>query len=108
MNVTRLIPVFSLTYIVAYQMFDYFNNPLIRYYPNLGRFSFGHIAAGKDTIGWYGWMAWALIVALVVTAIYAALPRTLTDRITWRWVWVVPICVAFFALYIVITGWWLS
>jgi hypothetical protein len=109
MSVTRLIPIFSLTFIVAYQIDDYFNFPLFKYYPDLARFSFGRIPSGHNAIGWYGWMAVALIVAIVVTAVYAIVPRTVTDKISWDKAAVfVPICIVLFALYIVVTGWWIT
>lgn len=108
MKTARLIPVFSLTFIVAYQIFDYFNVTLIRYYPDIGRFSFGRIPGAHNAIGWFGWMGWALVVALAVSGVYALLPRPLTDRVSWGWAWIVPIAVACFALYIVVVGWWLS
>lgn len=109
MNVPRLIPIFSLTFIVAYQIDDYFNAPLFKYYPDLARFSFGRIPSGHNAIGWYGWMAIALIVAVIVTGLYALIPQTVTDRISWDRAWIlVPICVVLFAFYIVVTGWWIS
>ena len=55
----------------------------------------------------YGLMV-ALIAAVIVTALYALIPRNVTEKISWSWSWVVPIGTAVFALYIVITGWWLK
>jgi hypothetical protein len=105
----RLIPVFSLTFMIGYQIDDWINQPLIKYYPNLGTFSWGwvKVPTGHNTIGWFGWIAWGLIAAVVVTALYALIPRSVTDKISWSWSWAVPILTACLALYIVITNWWL-
>ncbi len=105
----RLIPVFSIAFMLGYQIDDWLNLPLIRYYPNIGAWSWGwaRIPGGHNTIGWYGWIAWGLIAGVVVTALYALIPRSITEKITWSRFWVVPIGTAIFALYIVITGWWL-
>jgi hypothetical protein len=105
----RFIPIFSLAFMVGYQVDDYLNAPLIKYYPNLGRFSVGWVSVpgGHNTIGWFGWICWGLITAIVVTALYALIPRRATDKITWNWAWVVPVCMAIFAFYIVVTNWWL-
>lgn len=104
----RLIPVFSLSFMIGYQVDDYLNAPLIKYYPNLGVFAWAwtKVPNGHNTIGWYGWIAWGLIAAVVVTALYALIPRRLTERISWKWAWIVPIATAAFALYIVVTNWW--
>jgi hypothetical protein len=105
----RLIPVFSLVFMIGYQIDDWLSMPLFKYYPNLGTFSWGwvRIPNGHNAIGWFGWMAWGLIAATIVTALYALIPKSVTDRMSWGWSWIVPICTAIFALYIVITGWWL-
>jgi len=103
----RLIPVFSLTFVVAYQLFDFFQVPFVRYYPSIGRFSFVRLAVG-NAIQWYGWMINGLIVALIVTALFALVPRSVTARFTWDWSWIVPLATMGLALYVVITSWWLS
>src|ERR1700722_2257710 len=104
----RLIPVFSLAFMIGYQIDDWLNLPLIKYYPNLGTFSWGwvKVPAGHNTIGWFGWICWGLIAAVVVTALYALIPRRVTDRISWSWSWVIPIVTACFALYLVIARKW--
>jgi len=108
MNLTRLIPVFSLTFIAAYQVDDFLNAPLIRYYPDAARWSFGQIKGLHNTIGWFGWMLAGLLAAIVVTAIFALIPQRITERIRWNWVWIVPVMTVLFALYIVVVGWWIT
>src|ERR1700677_2003500 len=94
---------------IGYQGDSCIHQPLIKYYPNLRTFSWGwvKIPTGHNTIGWFGWIGWGLITAVIVTGLYALIPRSVTDKISWSWSWVVPILTACFALYIVITGWWL-
>src|SRR3984885_9459708 len=77
---------------LGYQIDDWINQPLIKYYPNIGTFSWGwvRVPAGHNTIGWYGWIAWGLIAAVVVTALYALIARSVTDRISWSWSLIVP------------------
>lgn len=107
-SVLRLIPVFSLSFMLGYQIDDYLNLPLIKYYPNLGVFSWGWIPVrgGHNTIGWFGWLLAGLVTAIVVTALYALLPRRWTDKMSWSWAWAVALATAAFALYIVATSWW--
>ena len=64
----RLIPIFSLAFMIGYQIDDYVNQPLIKYYPNIGAWSWGwvKVPTGHNTIGWFGWICWGLITALIV------------------------------------------
>jgi len=106
-NVSRLFPVFSMSFVFFYPLADWFNLALFKYYPTIGIFSFVKNKAG-NAIQWYGWMATALIFALIVSAIYAALPPRFSARRALDLAWIIPIGMLLFSVYIVYAGWWAS
>jgi hypothetical protein len=106
-NLSRLFPVFSIAFVLAYPLADWFSLALFRYYPTIGVFSFKKNPAG-NAIQWYGWMATALIVALIASAICAALPPRLAAGRALDYAWIVPAAMLLFSLYIVYAGWWAS
>ena len=107
MTAARSLPVFSIVFIVAYGVLSLTQRPLFWYYPFQGRLSF-HKLPLHNAMQWYGWLASALIIAIVVTAVFALIPPATTDRFSWNWAWIVPLAAVLVAFYIVITGWWLS
>jgi ABC-type Fe3+ transport system substrate-binding protein len=82
------VSLFSITFGVAYTLAFFFNLALFKYYPLVRQF---HIQdqpkqAGPP-ISWYGWLATATFVSLIVAA---AIPRNWADRISPRWAGLIP------------------
>jgi hypothetical protein len=106
-NVSRLFPVFSFAFVFAYPLTDWFNLALIKYYPTIGIWSFTKNKAG-NAMQWYGWLLSALIFAIVVSAIYAALPPRFSAARLLDYAWITPVVMILFSLYSVYMGWWVS
>ena len=89
MNGSRL-TIFSIMFGVIYMAAFYWDLALFRYYPEVRQF---HITR-NDNLGvvilWYGWIATS---ALASAAIAFAVPRTLADRLSPRWAWLIPTAV---------------
>jgi hypothetical protein len=71
-----------------------FSWPLFTYFPAINVWQWG-LVPGNDTIGppmwWYGWIASAAIVGLIVAALSLLLPARATEKPWALLVWVVPI-----------------
>ncbi len=75
MNRARVLPVFSIIFIIAYAVALYYNLPVFIYYPTVNEF---HFAAQPNLPGppmyYYGWLSTAALCAIVVSALAAVLP----------------------------------
>jgi hypothetical protein len=96
-----------MAFVFAYPLADWFNLALFKYYPTVNVWTFRKNPAGS-AMQWYGWLATALIFAIVVSAIYAVLPPRLSMQRLLDYAWVMPIAMFAFCLYIVYAGWWVS
>ncbi len=102
MNVTRVLPVFSIVLVVAYAVAMHFNLAPFTYYPSAGRFAVG---IGKPTpelgpaMYWYGWLSVALIVAVAVAVVGFAVPERLIQRAAVSGSWVIALAVITFFLW---------
>ena len=81
--------VFSLVFGLGYAYTVGWNVPLFRYYPAVERFSWVDLADKSlgPAMSWFGWMAWAFVIAIVAAAI---VPRKVADKIPG---WVFPVVV---------------
>ena len=82
--------VFSLVFGVVYAVVVAGNFPLFIYYPQVGRFTLTDLAdpsLGPEMF-YYGWIASAGIVALVLAAI---VPKNIAGRIPLSAFWLVPL-----------------
>ena len=109
-KVARAFPVFSIAFAVFYAWGISLNNTFLFYYPKIGRWNFGRLPRSPE-IGvasqWYGWTADAILGALIVAAIYLAIPPRLLPR-TWSgWSWVVPLAMWFVAINVIVHLYWL-
>ena len=85
MNWTRILPVFSIAYIVSYVPIMFWNWPVFTSVPRTTEFKWGYFApAGAQAPGmfYYGWLLTAAIVAGVVAAVALALPAKALERLT--------------------------
>jgi hypothetical protein len=90
--------VFTLVCGLTYAVAVYGNYPLFRYYPLVQRFSPRDLVDPSlgPAMSWYGWIAIAMMVAAVATAI---VPKRLGDRIPAAVFWIVPIIMLAAAWY---------
>jgi hypothetical protein len=82
--------IFSIMFGVFYMVSFYYDLALFRYYPEVSEF---HLLR-NDHLGvvilWYGWIVTS---ALASAAIAFAVPRNLAERLSPRWVWIIPTAV---------------
>ena len=82
--------IFSIMFGVFYFASFYYDLALFRYYPEPAQF---HLLR-NDTLGvvilWYGWIATS---ALASAAIAFAVPKSIADRLSPSWAWIIPTAV---------------
>ena len=98
-DVTRFIslPLLTLVAGLGYALAVFVNYPLFRYYPLVERFSL--IDIPDRTLGpamsWYGWIAIAIIPAIIVAVIGRLfIPARWLDKLA-RLIWVVPFVILY-------------
>lgn len=100
MNIARVLPIFSVAFIVIYAIALYFNIPLVTYYPTVNQF---HWTAQPNLPGpamyYYGWLANAAIGAVVIAAVAALIPAVQV-RLWSGWIWVVALAAIVMVVYV--------
>ncbi len=109
--IPRWLPVFSVTFAVAYATLYYFavrqNWALFTYHPALGTFGiFTTRAQGGPSMFWYGWIATAALGGAAIAALASALPARVTRRLWPGLSWAVPLC-AILAFAFLLRGYFL-
>ena len=82
--------VFSIAFGILYLLSFYYDLALFRYYPEVSQFHFVRDDRLGVVILWYGWIATS---ALASACIAFAVPRTIADRLSARWAWIIPTAV---------------
>jgi hypothetical protein len=101
MKLARLFPAFSTSFAVIYAFALYYNWALVTYHPAINQWDWGAVPPKSGpTMYWYGIIATTTIGALVVSAIAALLPESLTRRVWSGLTWLVPVAVLAFIAYI--------
>jgi hypothetical protein len=99
MSIVRILPVFSVAFIVVYAICLYFNIPLVTYYPTVGQW---HWTVQPGLPGppmyYYGWLANAAIGAIVISAVAALVPPV--QRLWTGWSWVAAVATIVMVVYI--------
>lgn len=99
MSIVRVLPVFSVAFIVVYAIALYFNIPLVTYYPTVGQW---HWTAQPNLPGppmyYYGWLANAAIGAVVISAIAMLVPPV--RRLWAGWSWIAAVAAITMVVYI--------
>jgi len=86
--------VFAATFAVAYFVCVYKNYALFTYHPAIYEWGLG-VQKPKDgpAMYWFGWLATSGIVAIIVAAVAAWLPESVTRRLWSGLSWAVPVAV---------------
>jgi hypothetical protein len=86
--------IFSMLFGVFYIAAFYYDLALFRYYPEARQFHWMRTDGIGVVILWYGWIVTA---ALASAAVAVAVPRSVAERLSPRWVWIVT------ALVVIVT-----
>ena len=111
MNAARAIPVFSTAFVILYAVGISLNNTFLFYYPKINTWHWGRIPRGTPGIGipsqWYGWTSEAIVGALIVSAVYLAIPVNAKLRGWPAWPLVVAFAAWIVALDVIAHNFWL-
>jgi hypothetical protein len=105
MKITRSIPVFATVFAVAYAVVYVVaieqNYALITYHPVVNEFGFlAEPVRVELAMYWYGWMATAGIVALLLGVTAGFIPESVTRQLWSGWSWVIPVAMMLVVSYI--------
>jgi hypothetical protein len=81
--------IFSLVFGVFYFVSFYYDLALFRYYPEVSQF---HVLR-NDRLGVVILYGWSATSSLASAAIAFAVPRSLAERLSPRWAWIIPTAV---------------
>ena len=82
--------VFSIAFGILYFVSSYYDLALFRYYPEVSEFHFLRNDRLGVVILWYGWIATSAIASACIAL---AAPRTIADRLSPGWAWIIPTAV---------------
>ena len=82
--------VFSIVFGILYVVSFYYDLALFRYYPEVSEFHFLRNDRLGVVILWYGWIATS---AFASACLALAVPRTIADRLSPGWAWMIPTAV---------------
>ena len=82
--------VFSIVFGILYLVSFYYDLALFRYYPEVSEFHFLRNDRLGVVILWYGWIVTSAIASACIAF---AVPRTIADRLSPGWAWMIPMAV---------------
>ena len=103
MNLTRVLPVFSIAFAVLYVAAMNYNLPLVTYFPATGVWAAlrpNLPAANIVAMYWYGWLLTAFLGAAVLTVAASFLPERRTARLWAIGSWLVPVVLILLLFYL--------
>ena len=104
MNLSRACPAFSVAFMVVYlaSMYLHPNLTLFTYAPRADVWHMGIPDLGRGGPGmyWFSWLTTAFAAGLGAGVIALFVPQHLDKKLWSGWVWVVPILLTLFLLYI--------
>jgi hypothetical protein len=99
---------FSISGPVVYCVVQYFNLPLVTFWPATDRLVWGLDGArageGPNML-WYGWTLTAILIAGAIALIAMMLPERVTRKIPLSLVWILPILAIPYVIYS-LNAWW--
>lgn len=100
---------FSISGPVVYCVIQYFNYPLVTFFPATNRLVWGYEAPqpgqGPNML-WYGWTFTTILIAAALGIIAMMLPERITNKIPLSLVWIFPILAIPYIIYS-LKAWWL-
>jgi hypothetical protein len=100
--------VFSISGPVVYCIVQFFNYPLVTFFPATNRLVFGyeapHAGEGPNML-WYGWTFTTILIAAALGIIAMMLPERVTNKIPLALVWIFPILAIPYIVYS-LNAWW--
>jgi hypothetical protein len=102
---------FSISGTVVYCLVQYFNYPLLTYWPATHRLVFGY-EGGRAGEGpnmlWYGWTITTILIAGALGIVAMMLPERITNKIPLSLVWIFPILAIPYIIYSLMPWWTLA
>jgi hypothetical protein len=102
---------FSISGPVIYCLVQYFNYPLVTYWPAIGRLVWGLEAARPNSgpnMLWYGWTLTTIIIASALGIVAMLLPERITQKIPLWLVWAFPMLAVPYVVYSLMYWWRLA
>jgi hypothetical protein len=102
---------FSISGPVVYCVVQYFNYPLVTFWPATNRlvFGYGGARAGEGpNMLWYGWTLTTILIAAALGIIAMMLPERITSKIPLSLVWIFPILAIPYIIYSLMPWWTLA
>jgi hypothetical protein len=102
---------FSISGPVIYCLVQYFNYPLVTYWPAIGRLVWGLETTRPDAgpnMLWYGWTLTTIIIAAALGIVAMFIPARITQKIPLWLVWLLPILAVPYVVYSLMYWWRLA
>jgi hypothetical protein len=94
MKLARVLPLFSVAFLVLYVIAVEYNLAVFTYHPQLGQFALGvERPKAGPAMYWYGWIVTSALGASIISILALGLPREWTARLWSGWVWVIAAAV---------------
>lgn len=102
---------FSISGPVVYCVIQYFNYPLVTFWPATDRLVWGYEGAkageGPNML-WYGWTFTTILIAAALGIIAMMLPERITNKIPLALLWILPILAIPYVIYSLMPWWTLA
>jgi hypothetical protein len=102
---------FSISGPVVYCAVEFFNWPLVTYWPATDRLVWGYegmIKGEGPNMLWYGWTLTTLLIAAALGIVGMMLPERITNKIPLALVWIFPILAIPYVIYALMPWWTLA
>ena len=100
--------VFSISGPVVYCIIQYFNYPLVTFWPATNRLVWGfegpRAGEGPNML-WYGWTLSTILIAAVLGLIAMMLPARITNKIPLSLLWILPVLAIPYVIYSLMPWW---
>jgi len=92
-KIERLFPIFGVIFAAVYAYAVFKDIALVTYHPKIGVWDLGHTPSRDGpAMYWYGFVLFAFIVAVPMTALCALIPEKMLEK-AWSLTWLVPLVV---------------